>query len=264
MNIEGEFHYFYESLDSDCFKKRLTFDCHKQLLEGVPDILSHKRGLGHLIPVFNRALAFRRSDRYSSVEAFSRDIVDLLSTIPNHKCYLSKILNEKEEGKENQTNQSFVYNWKDYARQLGYAVKPLGFFEKIGRFFVCGGNKDKKALPKSLPKEQDDAKMAENVNIIKDVQCVECHVEDEVEQEPEIKYTPKQPLVVRFPGNEVDGLLRAEEITDEMPDEIPDEMEGENIRAIPPSHHLFGANDHLFAENLFLGSFQEENLKIVI
>lgn len=260
LNIEGEFHYYYESLDSDCFKRRLTYNCHQELIDGVPDILSNDRGLGHLIPVFNKALAYRRSDRYSSVEAFSRDIVKLLSTIPNHKCYLSKILNEKE----NKTNQPSAYNWKDYARELGYAIKPLGFFEKLGRFFVCGGNKDKKSVQKSFSTELDDAKMAENIKIVKEVQCIECRIEDEVEQEPEIKYTPKQPLVVRSPGYDFEGPLRAEELTEEMPNDIPDEREGEDFRVIPPPHHLFGVKDRLHAEDFFFENFQEENSNILI
>lgn len=157
LDLEGDFSEHIENMNYKCFTVEFTKKCHEDLLEGIPKILSTKRGLFELIPVFNNALAFAGEDRFSSAEEFSIAIVKLLSKIPNNQPYLYNTLLERKKNQKNTQIQnpkdgetsSSIYNWKNMARELGLGAKPPGFFDKLGNLigYFEGNNKKVQIAP---------------------------------------------------------------------------------------------------------------------
>ena len=178
--LEGGFRTYYKNMPRNFFYMQPTLKSHNEFLKVIPTVFSYFNRLKVLIPVFMRALDYTSSNRYSSVEEFSMAIVMLFEKIPNHRCYLFIILNEKEkntEKKDQQTLQNFQtiedtstnYDWKVFARKLGYSVKPLSFFQRLVRKLPCGSN-NRASSPIKIVQQED-------INVVVDEdgkKCIEC------------------------------------------------------------------------------------------
>ena len=171
MFLEAQFKNQLDKLDDACFKIRLTEDCHEKILKGVTKTLIFDSELQELKPIFFKALAYFKVDRYDTVEDFSKEIVENLKKIPNYECYFNEIRIEEEkqaqlnpkplEEVEKVEDAKKDFKWMDYARELGYLAKAPETFEEEDLTSICQANLVPNPQTQPL-QQQDEVKADEN------------------------------------------------------------------------------------------------------
>ena len=157
MFIEVEFGDLLVTMKSSCFKIELTSDCHEIILEAVHQVFLLDNELEELEPIFLRALAFNKDDRFATVEDFSKEIVKKLDKIPRYKCYFNEIRIKEEKIAQQKAQEDLLnppspehlenpeppaqhYKWMDYAKTIDFIAKLFNTVEQEEQPSFCSIN----------------------------------------------------------------------------------------------------------------------------
>ena len=113
FNVEVVIH---SLLPHSCNGSTKTQLCHKTIEQLVENAFTCETDLTPLKEAFKTALSFLPEDRFSSIESFSKKVVDTLRKFPNSEKFISEILAQKKEPMKD-LQLLDMYRWKDYLRK---------------------------------------------------------------------------------------------------------------------------------------------------
>lgn len=218
MALEIDFEKGCRDIDPNCFEKKLSFSCHASIIEQVDEVFKADKRLKVLESIFYKALSFYTNKRYSTVEEFSREIVQSLDKLPNFDCYMNEIRIEEErkaqltledpkdaENLNESDATSKGYKWIDYAQKLGL-FKPLSSSGETALSLDCKTTKDQK---KNLVQKPAQAVAAQN----------ETEKDDYLVEEELIDGAGAQTLADKDQAAKQPGRIFNYQIIDELTDE---------------------------------------------
>lgn len=213
LYFEKGFIEYTDGMDKSCFNSPIASKCHTELLGAIPSTLVQERGLNELTPVFTQAIAYYQRDRFTTVESFSRKIVEILMKNSYYKCFLSKVV-IKEELKNNKQAQkaessSLVYSWKTAVKEIIKATSSSDSLLKSVQLMKCEGDNNSGISIQSPQKQQQDS---ENNDGYYDFIGNE-------DDEFEVRNTDDQFIGKKPPGANFGVRMRVETNPDETPEE---------------------------------------------
>ena len=218
MFLEIDFEKYLRTIHPSCFKRELTSNCHKIILEAVHEVFLLDKDLAALEPIILTALAFNKEDRYATVEDFSKEIVKNLDKIPRYECYFNEIRIKEEKIAQQKAQQDLLnppcpqdlenpeppaqyYKWMDYAKTVDYIAKLLNTLQEESQPSFCS------VKAKAIPDDQAN-QIQQQLDPIKEE-------EDESIQPKYLSSSLSDHTEVsEFADEEIDGII-FEEVSDQ-------------------------------------------------
>lgn len=154
MYLENYFTPEYHNIPSDCFKKVLTEDCHKQVLEVVTKALQQEYDFLPLKDIIFKALSFDKTKRHASVVELSKELVNAARGIRGYETYFHYLTEEEEKKAQHNPQDSLIYKWIEYAKVSGLLVKDPKFSKPKSKTPCCATKKRIVAPKMTIQKRQ--------------------------------------------------------------------------------------------------------------